>query len=369
MKFNIVKEPLLELLTDFSEIISKKTTIPIISHIFIQADSNEIIIKGTDTEVSLKASIAAKIFTEGMTTVPGSKFLDIVRHLKPNSEVTCWLEEEQFHIKASGSHFRLATLPAEDFPVAEEIGEQSSIELNSDLLNNIMQKVRFSMANQDVRYYLNGMLLKTVEDGQAIHAVSTDGHRLSCAKALLDKPLENEAKLLIPKKGVQELIKMLNRVDRTIELKISERQLQLNLNNYQLTTRLIDGQFPKYESVLPPKQEQPIIIDRENFLQALQRAKVLLIDRHDGVRLRFEGHQVYLSARNIENETADEMLDIINAAEIILETSLNINYLMDAISHIDGENVQLHFQDGDSPCLITSQSDTEVHYVIMPMRL
>lgn len=369
MKFKIVKEALLELLTDFSEIVSRKTTVPIISHIYIEASNEQIIFKGTDTEVSLEANISAEIFQDGMTTVPGGKFLDVIRHLKPGSEVTCWLEDEQFHIKASGSHFRLITLPAEDFPVAEEIGEQSTIALNSDLLNNIMQKVRFSMAQQDVRYYLNGMLLKSVENGEAIHAVSTDGHRLSCAKAVLDSPLTDEVKLLIPKKGVQELIKMLGRVDRNIELKVSERQLQLNLENYQLTTRLIDGQFPKYESVLPPKQEQPIIIDRENFLQALQRAKVLLVDRHDGVRLRFEGHQVYLSARNIENETAEEMLDIINAAEIILETSLNINYLIDAVHHIDGENIQLHFQDGDSPCLITSQSDAEVRYVIMPMRL
>ena len=332
MKFSIVKEKFLEPLADISSIVARKATKPILSHALLQTSGEHLLLKGTDTEVTLQILLnELDIKEEGAITVPAAKLLDVVRHL-----------------------------PAQ--------ATDRRIESDSRALHDIMQKVRFSMASEDVRYYLNGMYLNIVEDGNAIHAVSTDGHRLSCARSPLPSPAPM-TNLIVPKKGVSELIKLLGRVSQPVVLNLGERQLSLTLGGYRLTSQLIDGTFPNYEQVLPPVQETPVLVSRQAFLESLQRAKVLLLDRHDGIRLTFSDAKLQLAARNLENETADEALDIINPQALQLEVALNINYLIDAISTINGDNVQLHIADSSSPCLITSSEDEGVRYVIMPMRL
>ncbi len=369
MKFSIVKEKFLEPLADISSIVARKTTKPILSHALLQTSGEHLLLKGTDTEVTLQILLnELDIKEEGAITVPAAKLLDVVRHLPAQATVYCSLEKEQLLVKAAGSVFRIATLPAEDFPALAEADMDRRIESDSRALHDIMQKVRFSMASEDVRYYLNGMYLNIVEDGNAIHAVSTDGHRLSCARSSLPSPAPM-TNLIVPKKGVSELIKLLGRVSQPVVLNLGERQLSLTLGGYRLTSQLIDGTFPNYEQVLPPVQETPVLVSRQAFLESLQRAKVLLLDRHDGIRLTFSDAKLQLAARNLENETADEALDIINPQALQLEVALNINYLIDAISTINGDNVQLHIADSSSPCLITSSEDEGVRYVIMPMRL
>jgi DNA polymerase III, beta subunit len=371
MKFSIVKEKFLEPLADISGIVARKTTKPILSHALLQAGAdNSLLLKGTDTEVTLQILLhELNVQDAGAITVPAAKLLDVVRHLPAQATIYCSLEKEQLLVKAAGSLFRIATLPAEDFPALAEADMERRIETESRALHDIMQKVRFSMASEDVRYYLNGMYLNIVEDGNAIHAVSTDGHRLSCARSALATPAPAGTNLIVPKKGVSELIKLLGRVSQPVVLNLGERQLSLTLGGYRLTSQLIDGTFPNYEQVLPPLQETPVLISRQTFLESLQRAKVLLLDRHDGIRLTFGEASLQLAARNLENETADETLEIINPQNLQLEVALNINYLIDAIATISGDNVQLHIADGSSPCLITSSDDEGVRYVIMPMRL
>jgi len=370
MKFDISKEHFLEALADISNIVARKTTKPILSHALIQASSGSLLLKGTDTEVTLQILLhELNIQEEGAVTVPAGKLLDVVRHLPAQATVYCSLDKEQLLVKAAGSVFRIATLPAEDFPALAEADMDGHIEIQSRALHDIMQKVRFSMANEDVRYYLNGMYLNIVEDGQAIHAVSTDGHRLSCARSGLDTAATAGTNLIVPKKGVNELIRQLARVSQPVVLNLGERQLSLTIGGTRLTSQLIDGNFPNYEQVLPSAQENPVLVSRQAFLDSLQRAKVLLLDRHDGIRLGFAGTRLQLSARNLENETVEEALDIINPQNLELEAALNINYLIDAISTISGDNVQLHFTDKNSPCLITSSEDEGVRYIIMPMRL
>lgn len=371
MKFSIVKEKFLEPLADISGIVARKTTKPILSHALLQAGAdNSLLLKGTDTEVTLQILLhELNVQDAGAITVPAAKLLDVVRHLPAQATIYCSLEKEQLLVKAAGSLFRIATLPAEDFPALAEADMERRIETESRALHDIMQKVRFSMASEDVRYYLNGMYLNIVEDGNAIHAVSTDGHRLSCARSALATPAPTGTNLIVPKKGVSELIKLLGRVSQPVVLNLGERQLSLTLGGYRLTSQLIDGTFPNYEQVLPQLQETPVLISRQSFLESLQRAKVLLLDRHDGIRLTFGEASLQLAARNLENETADETLEIINPQNLQLEVALNINYLIDAIATISGDNVQLHIADGSSPCLITSSDDEGVRYVIMPMRL
>ena len=246
MKFSIVKEKFLEPLADISGIVARKTTKPILSHALLQAGAdNSLLLKGTDTEVTLQILLhELNVQDAGAITVPAAKLLDVVRHLPAQATIYCSLEKEQLLVKAAGSLFRIATLPAEDFPALAEADMERRIETESRALHDIMQKVRFSMASEDVRYYLNGMYLNIVEDGNAIHAVSTDGHRLSCARSALATPAPAGTNLIVPKKGVSELIKLLSRVSQPVVLNLGERQLSLTLGGYRLTSQLIDGTFP-----------------------------------------------------------------------------------------------------------------------------
>lgn len=370
MKFTIANKSLLRPLTDIDSIVAKKTTKPILSHLLLIISDNAMTIKGTDTEVTLQIDLDnLEVKQSGSITIPATKFLDVIRKLPEGAMVSCHLENEQFIIKSVGSTFRLATLPAEDFPALDESDTQTRIEISGRQLHDIMQQVKFSMATDDVRYYLNGLFLNIIENGNAVHAVTTDGHRLSCAKTLLEGKTDINTSLIVPKKGVTELIRLLNRYNQPVVLNIGDRQLNLTIDNYKLTTQLIDGTFPNYEQVLPPIQDDPILVSRTSLLQSLKRGKILLSDRHDGIRLRFYGNQLLLSARNLENETSEEILDVINTSSLELETGLNINYLIEAISALNDDNIQFHFEDATSPCLIMGSGNFDVRYIIMPMRL
>lgn len=368
MKISISKTSLLDPLTDLIGIVDSKTTQPILGHICLHAEDGVLTLKSTDTEVALDIRVPAVCHENGETTVPGHKFLNLIRKIPGDVTIDCVLAGEQFEINAAGSKVRLSTLPAADFPMAESPESSHSLTLDARQLHRIMNKVEFSMAREDVRFYLNGLYLNVVDGGTGLHAVSTDGHRLSCAYMPLSHPC-GEISLIIPRKAVRELIKLLARGSGEVTLHISERQLTLTLGSHHLSTRLIDGQYPNYQQVLPPSQEAPILIDTASLNNALERAKVLLIDRHDGIRLRFEGAYLHLAARNLENESLDDKLEIINPENIHLDTGLNINYLMDAVRNIEGENLQIHLTEGERPCLLTSQDDRDVRYVIMPMRL
>lgn len=368
MKIHISQTSLLDPLADLVAIIDSKSTQPILGHVYLHAEEGALTLKATDTEVSLDVRIPATVAQAGAVTVPGGKFLHMVRKTPADSTIECTLNGEQFEIKAAKANMKLSTLPAADFPMAEQPETRHSLTVDARKLHRIMSKVEFSMARDDYRFYLNGLYLNIIDGGQGLDAVTTDGHRLSCAYMPVSSAHE-EVSLIVPRKGVRELIKLLARGVGDVTLNIGERHLTLDIGSYHLSTRLIDGQYPNYQQVLPPLQDNPVLIDTDSLIGALERAKVLLTDKHDGIRLRFEEAQVHLSARNIENESFDDTLDIINPAQKQLDTGLNINYLMEAVRNIEGENLQVHLSEGDRPCLLSSQADRDVRYVIMPMRL
>lgn len=368
MNISIPKTALLDPLADLVAIVDGKTTQPILGHVYLHAQDGVLTLKSTDTEVALDVRLPVTVHQPGATTVPGHKFLNLVRKVPQDSTIECVLEGEQFEIRAGRSRVLLSTLPAADFPMAETPEALHSLDVDARKLHRVLSKVEFSMARDDVRFYLNGLYLNVIDGGQGLHAVTTDGHRLSCAHMPIRYAHEDVA-LILPRKAVRELIKLLARGVGDVTLNISERQLTLNLGAYHLSTRLIDGQYPNYRQVLPHNQDNPVLVDTESLINALERAKVLLSDKHDGIRLRFEGAQVHLSARNLENESFDDKLDIINPQDRQLDTGLNIGYLMDAVRNIEGENLQIHLTEGERPCLLTSQADSDVRYVIMPMRL
>lgn len=369
MHFSLTKEAFLPLLSDLASIVDGKTTQPIFNHVWLAAKAGRLTLKSTDSELSLTASVAAEIIEEGSITVPAVKLLNVVRNIASETLVHCELIEEQFIITSDKGTVRLVTLPAEDFPLIENEESSHYLRVEAAVLQRTMNKVEFSIAKEDVRYYLNGMHLKVVKDGHALHTVSTDGHRLSCAEMPLLEKIEDELSLILPKKAVRELTKLLSRSEGEVSLALSSREIQFSSGDYHLTSRLIDGRFPNYENVLPKEVDTPILIERQTLLKSLELAKVLLVDKHDGVRLRFEGQQLFLSGRNIDNETIEDEIAIINPETISLETAFNINYLFEVVRNLQGHNIQLHLSGAESPCLFTAESDVGVRYVIMPMRL
>ena len=370
MEISIRRETLLEPLADINSIADKKSTTAILGHVLIQASDQGLSLKGTDLEISLAVNCReVEIKAPGEITVPVSKLLEVVRHQKAESMIACRLEGEQFIVQTPESTFRLMSLPAVDFPLLAEDKGTERLQISSKSLHNLLTKVRFAMADQDPRIFLNGLYLHAVDEGRAIHAVSSDGHRLACGYGLLEQPTGADAKLILPNKAVAELIKMLGRVDETVTLEISDRQMSLLIGDYRFSTRLIDGTYARYQEVIPSRQEAPVLIPRQSLIETLQRAKVLLTDKRDGVCLAFKAHQVEISGRNSTNESFEEVIDIVNNGQIDYEIGLNVAYLLQASQNLDSESLQLHLTGNSGACLLTGQEDENFSFVIMTMRL
>lgn len=373
MKIIVKRSPLMDFLSDLNGITERKTTQPILSHVFLQADDNGLTLKATDTEVSLTIQLKAdelEILAHGSTTVSASKLLDVIRHQPPDALITFTLDDqEQLVVQSADHYFRLITLPAKDFPVHDEFQVNNQVLIEAKAFHQAMQKVRFSMADQDARSYLNGVFLNVVNEGQTLHLVSSDGHRLSCIGVDLDTPQPN-AQLILPKKAVNELIKLLARHNELVQLEIGDRELMLKVGAYRLKTRLIDGSYPNYQQAIPERQEQPILVSRQKLSEALQRAKIVINDKTSGVHLHFlPNHAIRVFARNSANETVEEHLSGVNPTQLNLEIGLNIGYLIQAVSHIEAENLQLHVTHREGACLITCAEDPHIRYVIMSMRI
>ena len=370
MQLTIKREILSDRLADINNIAERKNTAPILSHVLLEADNNGLVLKGTDTEISLSIHCQeVEVIEPGTITVPVGKLLEAVKHQRAESLIGCQLVEGQFVLKTPESTFRLLTLPAEDFPTVADSPSAYQLRIQSKVLHNLLTKVRFAMADQEPRAFLNGLYLHVVEEGKALHAVSSDGHRLACGRGLLESEANPEAKLILPKKAVSELIRLLSRVDEVVTLEVSERQLTLVLGAYRFSTRLIDGTYARYQEVIPVRQENPVLIPRNALIEALQRAKVLLSDRRDGVYLRFKESSVQISGRNTANESLEESLDIVNNAAVDYEIGLNVAYLLQACQNLESESLQLHLSGNSGACLLTGEADSHLSFVIMTMRL
>lgn len=373
MIFTIPQNLLLPKLADIAGITERKSSNPILSHVLLEAYEQQLRLRGTDTEITLNLTLEEGVSVQqaGAITVPATKFLEVIRYQHAGCDIQCALEGEQWVVRAQDSVFRLSTLPAKDFPAVESFSVTDSVELSSKALYQLLKKVQFSMAEQDPRHYLNGLLLHVVDNGACLNAVSTDGHRLACATTRLQYSSNPQGSWILPRKAVAELTRFVSRLDQMVRLNVGGRQLNVQWEGHSLTIALIDGQFPNYEQVIPPKQATPVLISRQALIEALQRARILQMGRGNdgGVSLHFHEHELRLSARNTENETVEERLDILNAGQVDLSIGLNTTYLMQALQHLDSENVQLHLQSVSSPCLLTGQEDEDLRYLIMPMRL
>ena len=365
MKFTAAREALLKPLQAVIGVVERRQTMPILSNVLIIAKDGQLSVTATDLEVELVAQTEVKSESDGEITVSGRKLLDICRALPEGSEVNVSLSGEKLGVRAGRSKFNLVTLPAAEFPVVEDIKAGQTITVSQASLARLIEKTHFSMAQQDVRYYLNGMLLET--SGKHLRAVATDGHRLALCQADLDGNDFEEQQVIVPRKGVLELQRLMSG-EGDLNIELGSNHIRIQLEGIRFTSKLIDGRFPEYDRVIPKESSNELKADRTEFKNALQRTAILSNEKYRGIRLVIRDSGVMLQAHNPEQEEAEEELAVEYAGEDI-EIGFNVNYLLDALGAVEGDDVTLSVQDSNSSCLIRQPGNDDCTFVVMPMRL
>jgi len=365
MKFTAAREALLKPLQAVIGVVERRQTMPILSNVLIIAKGGQLAVTATDLEVELVAQTEIESESDGEITVSGRKLLDICRALPEGSEVKVSLSGEKLSVRAGRSKFNLVTLPAAEFPVVEDIKAGQTITVSQEVLGRLIEKTHFSMAQQDVRYYLNGMLLEA--GGKHLRAVATDGHRLALCQADLDGDDLEEQQVIVPRKGVLELQRLMSG-DGDLNIELGANHIRIQLEGIRFTSKLIDGRFPEYERVIPKESSNELKADRGEFKSALQRTAILSNEKYRGIRLVIRDSGVVLQAHNPEQEEAEEELAVEYSGEDI-EIGFNVNYLLDALGAVEGDEVTLSVQDSNSSCLIRQPGNDDCTFVVMPMRL
>lgn len=365
MKFNAGREAILSPLQAVIGVVERRQTMPILANVLIVGRSDELSITATDLEVELVAQTKVTIQQGGEITLPGRKLLDIVRALPEGANVTISVEGDKATVRSAKSRFTLATLPASDFPTVEDIRAQQTLSIAQAALKRLLDKTHFSMAQQDVRYYLNGMLLEVAD--KMLRTVATDGHRLAFCEAELTVPATTAQQVIVPRKGVLELQRLLGN-EGNVELAVGSNHVRAKIGDIRFTSKLIDGRFPEYGRVIPASPPKHIKADREILRAALQRAAILSNEKYRGIRLSVKLNALVLQSHNPEQEEAEEELEINYDGEEV-EIGFNVNYLLDALAAVDGGEIELGLTDANNSCLLTSPATPSAKYVVMPMRL
>ena len=365
MKVSATREHLLEALQSVIGVVERRQTMPILSNILLSARDNRLRVTGTDLEVELVAAAEVTVQQAGDVTVPGRKLLDIVRTLPDKTAVTLTREGEKFLVRGGRSRFALSSLPATEFPVIEDINAQHTLQIRAHDCRRLIDKTHFAMAQQDVRYYLNGTLLET--DGKSLRAVATDGHRLSWSEVALTGKSRELQQIILPRKGVLELQRLLDG-EGDIEIAIGTNHIRVQIGEVRFTSKLIDGKFPEYGRVIPVQPPRIMTAPREAMRATLQRTSILSNEKYRGVRLTFAPGLLTVQAHNPEQEEAEDQLEVEFSGEEI-EIGFNVSYLLDALAAIEADTVEVGLTDANSSCLIRKPGDSTVKYVVMPMRL
>lgn len=365
MKLSAAREALLRPLQAVIGVVERRQTMPILANVLLIAKDGELSVTATDLEVELVANTEVNVESGGEVTVPGRKLLDICRALPEDAEVSISQSGEKLVVKSGRSKFTLTTLPAAEFPTVDDINAGHSVTVAQAVLGRILDKTHFSMAQQDVRYYLNGLLLETGD--KLLRAVATDGHRLALCEVALDDGKATQQQVIVPRKGVLELQRLMSgEGELTIEL--GTNHVRIQLDGIRFTSKLIDGRFPEYERVIPQDTSNALSADRGVFKSALQRTAILSNEKYRGIRLIIRDNNMVLQTHNPEQEEAEEELEIEYSGDEI-EIGFNVNYLLDALNAIETDEVSLAVVDGNSSCLIREPGRDDCKYVVMPMRL
>ncbi|MDH5784310.1 MAG: DNA polymerase III subunit beta [Chromatiales bacterium] len=367
MKINISKESLLKPLQVVSGVVEKRQTLPILSNVLLLVDSDKVTLTGTDLEVELMASTTDFSSSDrGEITLPARKFMDICKSLPDASQLEIEVDDNKAIIRSAKSRFTLATLPTTDFPSSESITAAREFTISQGLLKHLIDQTHFCMANQDVRYYLNGLLLEL--NPTSLRAVATDGHRLALSEKACDISNGDIKQIIVPRKGIIELTRLLSDSDDGCTVQINNNFIRIDLGEIVFTSKLIDGRFPDYDRVIPKGGQKIVTANRELLRQGLLRASILSNEKYRGIRMNFSNNLLRATVNNPEQEEAVEEIDI-NFQHDELEIGFNVSYLVDALNAISTDEVELTLLDPNSSCVITALGDDSSRYVVMPMRL
>lgn len=370
MKFTIQRDTLLKTLGRIHRVAEKKNTIPILGNVAIDAADGVLRLKTTDLDIEVSEAISADVEIQGSTTAPVHLLYDIVRKLA-SSDVTVKKSDDgnQIRVSAGRSGFNLNILPREDFPEFSEGNYSHSFDIAAADLRKIIDKTQFAISTEETRFYLNGIFFHVVEEGnrRKLRSVATDGHRLALAD--VDAPVEAEGMpaVIVPRKTVGEVLKLLDGAER-VSVRLSPTKVRFDVDGVVLVSKVIDGQFPQYDRVIPTGNDKVLTIDRASFVSALDRVSIVSSERGRAVKFAINGDGVNLSVNNADVGNASEDFPAAFDGEP-LDVGLNVKYAMDILGNVSGKEAKLLLDEPGSPILIKDESDSDVLFVAMPMRI
>ncbi|MGE8369415.1 MULTISPECIES: DNA polymerase III subunit beta [Cupriavidus] len=367
------RDNLLRPLQIVSGIVERRHTLPILANLLIRKSGSNVSFLSTDIEIQITTHAECGVGSDNVaTTVAARKLLDILRAM-PDGEVALSLNDKRMTVQSGKSRFALQTLAAEEFPTVAEASEfGASVSLPQKTFKHLLAMVHFAMAQQDIRYYLNGMLL--VVDGKKVMAVATDGHRLAYCGVELDTEAKSSEgapsrqEVIIPRKTILELQRLLEDNDDPVQVQLAANQVKFTFANIELISKLVEGKFPDFQRVIPKGYKNAFAIDRVKLQQALQRTAILTTDKFKGVRCILDTHVLKISSTNADQEEAQEELELDYSGDA-LDIGFNVTYLLDVLANLKSEQVQVSLGDSNSSALITVPEDDNFKYVVMPMRI
>ena len=366
MRFSLAREVLLKPLQQVVNVVERRQTLPVLANLLVAVEGSRLSMTGTDLEVEMVSRADVEDAGDGEITIPARKLFEIVRALPDGSRVTLNLAGDRVTLSAGRSRFTLATLPANEFPSIENLELVERVRVGEAALKELIERTAFAMAQQDVRFYLNGLLFDLSES--TLRCVATDGHRLAMCETALPAVVQSRRQIIVPRKGVLELQRLLEGGDGELELEVGRNHLRVRRADVTFTSKLIDGRFPDYEAVVPIGADKTVVLEREELRAALQRAAILSNEKYRGVKLDVSPGTLKIMAHNPEQEEAVEEIE----AETVVDglgVGFNVTYLLDALSALRGEKVRLSLRDANSSALVREDGDDRCRHVVMPLRL
>ena len=367
MKATIERATLLKSLGHVQSVVERRNTIPILSNVLIEArDDGSIRLMATDLDLQVDESVPANVSQAGAITVSAHTFFDIVRKLPEGSQVELTAAEGKMQVIAGRSRFNLSTLPRDDFPVIAEGELPTRFELPAATLRQIIEKTRFAISSEETRYYLMGIFFHIIDD--QLRAAATDGHRL--ARITVGKPdgADGMPDVIVPRKCVQELYRLLEELEGTVDISMSPTKIRFGLGSAILTSKLIDGTFPDYNRVIPTGNDKLLKLDPKSFSAGVDRVSTIASEKTRAVKISVDRDKVTLSVTSPENGVATEELAADYGSDGI-EIGFNAKYLLDILGEIDGDTVEVHLADAAAPTLLRENDKSNALYVLMPMRV
>ncbi|MDC2992538.1 DNA polymerase III subunit beta [Pelagibacteraceae bacterium] len=371
MKFKIVRSNFFKTLSHLQGIVDKKNSLPILSNILIDAKDSALTLSSTDMDISIIEKIDCKVLEEGSTTINSQILYDIVRKIDDNSEIEIISNDGKLlTLRADGSRFSLACLPKEDFPIIDQENPGNTIKINSKIIFKLIDKTKFAISNEETRYFLNGLYFNITKDqnNSIVTLVGTDGHRLAKFSHNIEDNIDQVSGVIIPKKTIYELSKLLAEIEKDVLISISSNKIVFNIGNIIFISKLIDGSFPDYKRVIPKDNSNILKINREILLSAVDRVSTIANDKSPVIKFKLLQNVLNLNTINNESSTASEDLKInYNGDEI--EIGFNSKYIMDIVNNLEDEEISINLKDNTSPIVALENSNSNLVYVLMPMRV